>query len=484
VISAGLPKVCNGSTNFLTIHPFHAEGNRRLRQIIALNVSKYTSAKTKSEKGQVIVDIVEQLQKDSPTGVGFVKPNPKNGKWAYIGTERAKDKIGHALRKAAQEREKKQGSGGKKRKQPQLPSVPISASADNGGGKGGDMPSAKRSEASHRGNGNPYINNAMLESARTSVEGTNSPPPRHNHLGAAFTHQSAASPNVSSNSGWDPSDPSFMAHLRADASLPMTHSPYGYPHLGYPVSPTMRGVGSGSRAGGPVEQQSNFDFPASALHRQQGIGEMGNGVLPTSPTAAFLFSSASPMSINRRGARGGGVYQQSQQHQEQPSPSPYPLQHDQQQQQQLAASIRYAYPSLAFGPSNVAPDPYPQQRYNNFVSSHPQPPINMLHMRLRQRTTPAAPDSLYPPPPTYENPAYESLRNATIDNMRRPHEEQRRPEKDHVNPLYYSSVYGYSPALDPRGGWRDGASKLKHQQDENDHDYRMRSSGGKHGDDS
>lgn len=424
------------------------------------NVSKYTSAKTKSGKGQVIVDIVEQLQKDSPTGVGFVKPIPKNGKWAYIGIERAKDKVGHALRKAAKEKDQKQELGGKKRKQPPHPSAPI-ASADYGGGKEGDMPSEQKAEASPRGNGNPYINHAMLESARTPVDETNSTPP----------HRSAP-PYSSSNSGWDPSDPSYMAHLRADASLPMTHSPYGYSHLGYPVSPTTRrGGGSRARAGGLEEQQNNFDFPAAAHHREQGAGERSNGPLPMPSAASFLFSSASPMNSNRRDCRGGGMHQQSQQHQEQPSSSPYPLQHDQQQQQQqqLAASIRYAYPSLAFGSSSVPFDPYPQQRYNHFVSSHPPPPIHHTAMRLRQRTSPAAPDNTYPPTPTYE-----TLRSATRDNMRR-------PENDHSNPSYYSSVYGYSPR-DPRGGWEGGASKSKHQQDEDDHGYRIRSSGGKPGD--
>jgi hypothetical protein len=417
-------------------------------------VPNYLFARTKSEKGQVIVDIVEQLQKDSPSGVGFVKQNPNNGKWYYIGTERAKDKIGHALRKAAQEGEKKETSGEKKRKQPPQPSVPIAASAD-GGGKDGDIPSAQKAEGSHHdnGNGNPYIKNARLGSARTLVDGTPPPPPNISS-GAAFTHQSTPL-GSSSNSGWDPSHLPFMTHLRPDASLPMTHSPYGYPHLGYPVSPTTRGGSSGG-TGGPEEQQRNFDFPAAALtpalNRQQGGGEMMNGPSPTSPSGApFLFSSSPTSSNHRGGGGGGGVYQQSQQHQEQPSSSPYPLHHDQQQQQQqLTASIRNAYPSLTFGSSNFAPGPYPQQRY------HP-PPIRM-DMRPPQRTNSAVPDNTHP------LPSYESLRNTT-DNMRRPHQEQRRPENDHAsNPLYYSGIYGYSPR-DPRGGWDGAASKLKHQQD-------------------
>jgi hypothetical protein len=316
------------------------------------------------------------------------------------------------------------------------------------------MPSAHKAETSHRGNGNPYTNNGILDSARNPVDDSPAPPPQRTpppSSGAAFTHQS---PPLcpSSNSGWYPSHPSFRAPLRSDASLPLTHSPYGYSHLGYPVSPTTRG------GGGPEEQQSNFDFPVAALHRQQGIGGMSNG--PLSPTASFLFSSSSPLNSNRRGCgRGGGVYQQqSGQHHEQSS-SPYPLQRDQQQQQQLAASIRFAYPSLAFGSSNVAPDPYHQQRYNNFVSSRPPPPIR-LGMRSCQRTSPAAPHNTYPPPTS------ESLRNATDATMR-PHQEQRKLENDHAISLYHSP-YGYSPRNPREGCWDHGASKLKQEEDHED----------------
>ena len=69
-------------------------GNKRLRDIIAANVQKYIAAgESKRAKGQIIADIVEIVRRESPTGVGFVKMNPKTGRWSYIGTDKAKDKV-------------------------------------------------------------------------------------------------------------------------------------------------------------------------------------------------------------------------------------------------------------------------------------------------------------------------------------------------------------------------------------------------------
>ena len=40
------------------------------------------------------------MQKKSPSGTGFLKLNPYTARWSFIGTDKAKDKVGHALRKA------------------------------------------------------------------------------------------------------------------------------------------------------------------------------------------------------------------------------------------------------------------------------------------------------------------------------------------------------------------------------------------------
>jgi hypothetical protein len=54
----------------------------------------------------VIVEIFERICRESPTGVGLVRRDPKSGRWSFIGSDKAKDKIGHALRNAAHEHEK------------------------------------------------------------------------------------------------------------------------------------------------------------------------------------------------------------------------------------------------------------------------------------------------------------------------------------------------------------------------------------------
>jgi len=82
---------------------YHHAGNQMLRDVILKNVPKYVKAKSKTDKGKVIIEIVENIRRNSPSGVGLVKQNPKTGRWSFIGVEKAKDKIGHALRKASQE---------------------------------------------------------------------------------------------------------------------------------------------------------------------------------------------------------------------------------------------------------------------------------------------------------------------------------------------------------------------------------------------
>jgi hypothetical protein len=100
------------------------EGNKRLRELITENVPNYFAAKTKTDKGRVIIDIIEKLRRDSPSGVGLAKLNTKTGRWSFIGYDKAKDKIGHALRKASQEIQEKRSSseeytsGKRKRREP------------------------------------------------------------------------------------------------------------------------------------------------------------------------------------------------------------------------------------------------------------------------------------------------------------------------------------------------------------------------------
>jgi hypothetical protein len=96
-------------------------GNIRFRELITEKIPNYLAARTKTEKSQVIIDIVEKLRRDSPSGVGLAKLNTKTGRWSFIGNDKAKDKIGHALRKASQEKRSSSEdstSGERKRKEP------------------------------------------------------------------------------------------------------------------------------------------------------------------------------------------------------------------------------------------------------------------------------------------------------------------------------------------------------------------------------
>ena len=74
-----------------------------LRNLVRENVPRYMAARTKHDKGTIIVEILETIKRESPTGVGLVRQNPQNGRWSYIGNDKAKDKIGHALRKSSRD---------------------------------------------------------------------------------------------------------------------------------------------------------------------------------------------------------------------------------------------------------------------------------------------------------------------------------------------------------------------------------------------
>jgi hypothetical protein len=94
-----------------------------LRDLIQEYVPRYIKATTKTEKGHVIIDIVERIRRESPSGVGLVRQNKKNGLWFYIGLEKAKDKIGHALRKASLEKSKSHSRDKRNSRKQQYPST-------------------------------------------------------------------------------------------------------------------------------------------------------------------------------------------------------------------------------------------------------------------------------------------------------------------------------------------------------------------------
>ena len=107
----------------------------------------YVKSTTKLEKTQVIATVIDKVRNDSPGG-GFVKKDFYSGRWYEIGNEKARDKVGHAIRKAAEEIQKAKGvkKPAKKSKQ-----AMMSAKKSSSAQKGKRAPSPQQSTGSGEG---------------------------------------------------------------------------------------------------------------------------------------------------------------------------------------------------------------------------------------------------------------------------------------------------------------------------------------------
>lgn len=77
------------------------KGNQRFRAIIAVYIPKYADEQTtRNEKTRIVESIVEDIYQD---GCRFLKQELPSCVWYEIGFQRAKDKVGHALRDATAE---------------------------------------------------------------------------------------------------------------------------------------------------------------------------------------------------------------------------------------------------------------------------------------------------------------------------------------------------------------------------------------------
>jgi hypothetical protein len=76
-------------------------GNHSFRNLIQEHVGPYLAAKTKMDKSDAIAEIVDKIQASSTMG-GFIKKDNKTGRWHRITDGEARDKVGHAIRKAVQ----------------------------------------------------------------------------------------------------------------------------------------------------------------------------------------------------------------------------------------------------------------------------------------------------------------------------------------------------------------------------------------------
>lgn len=76
---------------------FRAAGNEYFRQIVTTKVDIYLSARSKMEKGGVIISIVEAIQNGSPSA-GFVRQDPRTGGWFVVDDATAREKVGATMR--------------------------------------------------------------------------------------------------------------------------------------------------------------------------------------------------------------------------------------------------------------------------------------------------------------------------------------------------------------------------------------------------
>lgn len=92
-------------------------GNEKFRIMINKYAPTYMNVSTKYQKSEVIAKIVAEVRSKSPGG-GFVKKDFYSNRWFEVGDEKARDKVGHAIRKAALALEKKM-NGEKRQRHPQ-----------------------------------------------------------------------------------------------------------------------------------------------------------------------------------------------------------------------------------------------------------------------------------------------------------------------------------------------------------------------------
>ena len=102
---------------------FDHVGNRRFRILVDINLEKYSKARSKFEKSMIVVGILDAIRDGSEVG-GFVKHDPKSGRYFEVGDEVAREKIGQQFRTALAERRKDKKTKTKKTKRP---SVVVSA---------------------------------------------------------------------------------------------------------------------------------------------------------------------------------------------------------------------------------------------------------------------------------------------------------------------------------------------------------------------
>lgn len=77
-------------------------GNLRFKQIVATRLKAYLQAECRVDKTAILMEVIAQVRANSPNG-GFVKQEPKTGRFYEVGDFLAKEKTAQAFRDALHE---------------------------------------------------------------------------------------------------------------------------------------------------------------------------------------------------------------------------------------------------------------------------------------------------------------------------------------------------------------------------------------------
>jgi len=95
---------------------FMHAGNEKFRRMVADALEAYSNTVTKLEKSYILCEIVAQVRQNSPNG-GFVKKDPKDGRWYEVGDFLAREKTSQAFRDALHDQYKSSNTAKKIRRQ-------------------------------------------------------------------------------------------------------------------------------------------------------------------------------------------------------------------------------------------------------------------------------------------------------------------------------------------------------------------------------
>lgn len=81
-------------------------GNKIFRSVCSMYLEKYQRSSGRVQKSSIMMKIVEQIRRNSPTKTGFVRQDPHTLVWYIVRDHLARDKVGHSFRDIMKARKK------------------------------------------------------------------------------------------------------------------------------------------------------------------------------------------------------------------------------------------------------------------------------------------------------------------------------------------------------------------------------------------